>query len=68
MQGFLKELQNKLIEKKGINRRNRQRFMTEGGIITILVYYNYSGMKSFKAYYLTTVTHLLKHYFPKLLC
>ena len=61
---FLAEFHHKLIE-SGIKRRNRAHLMTPAEIITILIYFNYSNIKNFKAYYLGTVNYILKEYFPK---
>lgn len=60
---FLSELKVKFIE-SGISKRNRNHIMTAGKIITILIYFNYNGMKNFKAYYLGMVQHEMKRYFP----
>ncbi len=38
--------------------------LTESEIITILVYYHYSGYKNFEYYYRQFVLHDLKTYFP----
>ena len=54
---FLSELYSKLIE-TGIKRRKRNHLMIPGEIITILIYFNFSNMKNFKAYYLTLRTEL----------
>jgi Transposase DDE domain len=60
---FLREIQYRFIE-CGIKKRNRAHLMTPSEVVTILIYFHYSGFKNFKAYYLFFIKHTMREYFP----
>lgn len=63
---FLPEFKKRLIS-DGQIRRNRATQMSESEIMTLLIYFQRSKYKDFKAFYLCHVCHRLRKEFPKLL-
>ena len=63
---FLPEFKKRLIS-DGRIKRNRATQMSESEIMTLLIYFQRSKYKDFKAFYLCKVYHELRKEFPKLL-
>jgi hypothetical protein len=63
---FEKENKKYFLEAVGNNKRNRQATLTPGEILTILVFFHYSGQRTFKNYYEVTLKMFYKDAFGKL--
>ena len=64
MEGLEAFMDSQSLSEGGNLTRNRQRALSKSEMMTIIIYYHYSGMRCFKWYYNLVIKKILKSYFP----
>ena len=64
MKGLEAFMDSQSLSEGGKQTRNRERALSKSEMMTIIIYYHYSGMRCFKWYYNLVIKKILKTYFP----